>query len=252
MHTNIGQRTSPHRGANLNLSRSILDRIKRDKSIRVWTPNDFLDLGARSAIDKALQRLALAGDMRRIDRGLYDVPRVNSLTGKPNSPDYTAIIDAVARREKARFLPDGITAANRLGLTDAVPAKVTVHTDARLRPIHLDRLVIDFKPTAPSRLYWAGRPAMHVVQALHWLHDMLPADGDSILKRIGRILDDPKQGKAIRDDLGSGLDALPGWMRDLVTKLLQNADQSNATARNNSSTSNKRKPVTDGRATRRP
>ena len=46
-------------------------------------------------------------------------------------PEYSAVIDAVARRDKARLLPDGITAANQLGLTDAVPAKVTVHTDAR-------------------------------------------------------------------------------------------------------------------------
>jgi hypothetical protein len=118
-----------------------------------------------------------------------------------------------------------------LGLTDAVPAKVTVHTDARLRPIHLDRLVIDFKPTAPSRLYWAGRPAMRIVQALHWLHDMLPADGDSILKRIRKILDDPKQGKAIRDDLRRGLDALPTWMRDLVSRLIHDSDQSRAANR---------------------
>jgi hypothetical protein len=230
MSTNIGQTTLPHRGPNLNLMRSILDRIKRDKSTPVWTPNDFLNLGPRSAIDKALQRLALAGAIRRIDRGLYDVPRVNPMTGKPNSPDYNAIIDAVARREKARFLLDGITAANQLGLTDAVPAKVTVHTDARLRPIRLDRLVIDFKPTAPSRLYWAGRPAMRIVQALHWLHDMLPGDGDSI-KRIKKILDDPTQGKAIRDDLRTGLGVLPGWMRDLVNRMLQNADQSNVTTR---------------------
>jgi hypothetical protein len=50
---------------------------------------------------------------------------------------------------------------------------------------------------------------MRIVKSLHWLHDMLPTDGDSILKRIGRILEDPKQGKAIRDDLRSGLDALP-------------------------------------------
>ncbi|MEI9813731.1 MAG: DUF6088 family protein [Acidobacteriota bacterium] len=65
----------------------------------------------------------LAGDVRRIDRGFYDVPRTNSLTGKPSRPDYTAIIDAVARREKARFLPDGITAANQWGLTDAGTSK---------------------------------------------------------------------------------------------------------------------------------
>lgn len=49
------------------------------------------------------------------------------------------------------------------------PAHVTIHTDARRRAIKLDKLTIDFKQTAPSRLYWAGRPAMRVVQALHWL-----------------------------------------------------------------------------------
>src|SRR5258708_3356773 len=76
-----------------------------------------------------------------------------------------------------------------------------------------------------------GRPAMRIVQAVHWLQDMLPADSDSILKQIRKILDDPKHGATIRDDLRSGLDALPGWMRDLVTKLLQDADQSNTTAR---------------------
>jgi hypothetical protein len=253
MSTTIGQTSPLRRGPSLDLRRGILDRMKCDKSIQVCTPNDFLDLGSRTAIDKALQRLALTGGIRRIDRGLYDIPRVNSLTGKPSNPDYTAVIDAVARRDQARLLPDGLTAANQLGLTDAVPAKVTVHTDARLRPIHLDRLVINFKPTAPSRLYWAGRPAMRIVQALHWLHDMIPAGGDSILKRIRRILNDPKQGKAIRDDLRSGLDALPGWMRDLVTGLLQAADQSHASARKQASAfTNVTRSIAADRFPRRP
>ncbi len=231
MYTKIGQPTPGQRGPGLDLKGAILDRIRRDKSILVWTPNDFLDLGSRSAVDKALQRLALSSDLRRIDRGIYDVQRVNALTGKPSTPNYTAIIDAVTRREKARFLPDGMTAANQLGLTDAVPAKITIHTDARLRPIHLDKLLIDFKLTAPSRLYWAGRPAMRIVQALHWLHDMLPSEGDSILKKIREILDDPKQGKAIRDDLRGGLDALPTWMRDLVSGLIHDSDQFRAANR---------------------
>ena len=185
MSTNIGQKTLPKSGPHSDLKRAILDRIRRDKSIRVCTPNDFLDLGSRSAIDKTLQRLTRLGDIRRIDRGIYDLPHVNSLTGKPSTPDYSAIIDAIARREKARFLPDGITAANQLGLTDAVPAKVTIHTDARLRPIHLDRLVIDFKLTAPSRLYWAGHPAMRIVQALHWLH--LDGEADEFMQFVADV-----------------------------------------------------------------
>jgi hypothetical protein len=217
----MGQPTQAKRRPKTDVKPAILNRIRRSKAIPVWTPNDFLDLAARPAVDKALQRLTLAGELRRIDRGLYDRPRVNALTGKPGTPDYTAIIEAVARREKARFLPDGITAANQLGLTDAVPAKVTVHTDARLRPIRLDSLVINFKLTAPRRLYWAGRPAMRIVQALHWLHDLLPVEGDSILKKIRSILKDPRKGKKLRSDLRKGLDALPVWMRDVVTRLLR-------------------------------
>jgi hypothetical protein len=186
----------------------------------VWTPNDFLDMAPRTSVDKALQRLAGARTIRRIDRGLYDVPRVNRLTGKPNNPDYTAVIDAVTRRDQARFLIDGITAANQLGLTHAVPARVTVHTDARLRPIKLGKLTIAFKLTAPSRLYWAGRPAMPVVQALHWLRDMLPSDR-LLVPRLRRILWSSAQAAAIRQDLRSGLDALPGWMRELVSDLLR-------------------------------
>ena len=72
---------------------------------------------------------------------------------------------------------------------------------------------------------------MRIVQSLHWLHDMLPADGDPILKKIRKILEDPKQGKAIGDDLRGGLDALPTWMRDLVSTLIHDSDQSRAANR---------------------
>ena len=83
MYTNIGHNCHAHRGPNLDIKASILSRVERDKSVRVWTPNDLLDLGSRSAINKALQRLVLAKDIRRIDRGLYDIPRINQITGKP-------------------------------------------------------------------------------------------------------------------------------------------------------------------------
>lgn len=198
----------------------ILDRITQRPTAQVWTPVDFLDLGRRDAIDKALQRLAQAGQLRRIDRGLYDTPRVSPLTKKPAVPDYRQVIDAMARRDQVRMLVDGMTAANDLGLTTAVPSHVVIHTDARRRSIQLDRLTIDFKRTAPSKLYWAGRPAMRIVQALHWLKDTLSSDHDRIIARLSSILTDPKQGKALRDDLRQGLSTLPAWMQAVVRELL--------------------------------
>ena len=196
----------------------------------VWTPADFADLGGRAAIDKTLQRLAAAGELRRIDRGLYDRPRKNSLTGQPTVPDYRAVIRAVTRRDQARVVVDGMTAANDLGLTTAVPARIEVLVDARLKPIKLGKQEIYFKFAAPSRLYWADRPAMRVVQALYWMQDMLAQDDerDRVGDVLRRLFADPKHGKAIRDDLRAGLSALPIWMQEFLRDLVTPVDTNEA------------------------
>jgi hypothetical protein len=184
----------------------------------VWTAADFASLGSRDAVDKALQRLVLAGDLRRIDRGLYDRTTINRLTGKPAPPDYRAVIDAVARRDQTRILVDGMTAANDLGLSDAVPGRIIVHSDARHKSLNLGNQIITFRPTSASKLYWANRPAMRLVQALHWLKPQLdnPDDTQRIRRRIESLLSDSKQGVILRNDLKRGLSALPAWMQDFL------------------------------------
>jgi hypothetical protein len=200
------------------LNQTIDDRIAAAPRRYVWTPTDFLDLGNRDAVDKALQRRVGQRGLRRIDRGLYDRPGLNSLTRRLSAPHPTAVIDAVARRDQIRLLVDGMTAANDLGFTDAVPAKITVHTDARLRPIQLGQMTIAFKPTATSKLTWAGRPAMRLVQALHWMRDTLDHDEglQATAVRVAGILADPSHGPALRSDLAKSFSALPAWMQDML------------------------------------
>ena len=181
---------------------------------------DFFDLGVRHAVDKALSRMVAARDIMRITRGLCDVPRHNTLTGKPTNPNRRGIIVAPARRDKARMLVGGLTAANDLGLSDAVPATIAVHTDARRRPIKLGAQTIAFKPTAPRKLYWAGCPGMRVVQALHWLRNMLSSDHKWIAGRLASILADPELGPAIAEDLREDLTSLPDWMQNFLPPFL--------------------------------
>jgi Family of unknown function (DUF6088) len=149
---------------------------------------------------------------------------MNRLTGKQTFPDYHHVVDALARRDQVRMVVDGITAANDLGLTDAVPARAVILTDARLKPIKLGNLTIQFQHAAPSRLHWAGHPAMRVVQALYWLRDLLPRDMDRIRARLVSVLQDPAHGYAIRDDLRQDLPALPEWMQTVVRDLLHRTD----------------------------
>lgn len=211
------------RGPGLDLKAAILDRMIQKAPFAAWTPRDFLDLGSREAVDQALHRLTRGGDIRRIARGLYDKPQANSLTGQPTHPDPRAVVDALARRDQARIIVDGMTAANDLGLSDAVPARIVVHTDARLKPIKLGKLQIDFKTTAPSKLYWAGRPAMRVVQALHWLHDIAADQDPAVKKRLSGIFANPDHGASIVDDLRRDLLALPTWMQLILRDMLSKA-----------------------------
>lgn len=205
---------------------AIQARIQQARQL-VWTPGDFVDIGSRASVDKALQRMVKSGLLRRIDRGLYDMPAFNPLTKKHTVPDYRAVIDAVKRRDKVRCVVDGMTAANTLGMTNAVPAKIEVLVDARLKPIQLGNQRIVFKHSAPSRLYWAERPGMYIVQALYWIHDVM--DHESELTKVGgiirKLLRDEKEGAELAGDLRAGLSAMPIWMQDILRAPLDNADK---------------------------
>jgi len=231
-------------GRNSSIESRTYGRISAGTPSGVWAVGDFLDFGPRDAVSKALQRLEAARKLRRIDPGLYDRPRINRLTGKPDAVDYRAVIDAIARRDHARILIDGMTAANDLGLSEAVPGRVLIHSDTRLKPLRLGNLTITFRPTSASKLYWAGRPAMRIVQALHWLKPKLdnPEESERIRRRIEALLSDSKQGTALRKDLKQGLPALPVWMQDFLRDLLpiKRSSSSESIGRNAASKRRKR------------
>jgi hypothetical protein len=178
-----------------SIAAAIRNRVLAPRKARVWTQMIL------SISDRALRSTRFSTDSWppgscAASLAVFDIPGFNRLTGKATSPDPRAVIDALARKNNLRVIVDGITAANELGLTDAVPARITVFTDARLRPVKLGKLTIEFRHASPSRLYWAGRPAMRFVQELDWLRDMLPSDDGQLRRRLVSILGDPEHGQA--------------------------------------------------------
>ena len=57
------------------IDRAMLARVKVHVDRWVFSPTDFLELGSRDALDKALSRMATTRTIRRVARGLYDVAR---------------------------------------------------------------------------------------------------------------------------------------------------------------------------------
>ena len=108
---------------------------------RVYTPFDFLDLGSPHTIGMALLRLVRAGTLRRLARGLYDVPRSHPLLGELQ-PTADEIAQALARRDGANVRPAEAMAANMLSLSDQVPARAVFETDGPSRTVKVGALLL--------------------------------------------------------------------------------------------------------------
>lgn len=118
-------------------------------------------------------------------------------------------------RAGTRTIPDGMTAANRFGLTSAAPAKASYLTDGATRDIRIRNRIIRLKHAAPAVMAWAGRPAGPVVQALRSLGPMAALDVHvvSTLRRTFPV--------DVKNDLARKNSGLPGWAGHLVHSLTE-------------------------------
>jgi hypothetical protein len=107
----------------------LLERLQGQKKGTAFTPKDFLDLGSYESVKKALQRLANAGTIRRILRGVYDYPAHSAVRNGPASPDPDSVAHAIARAHGWTLLPAGETALNLLGLSAQVPSQWLYFSD---------------------------------------------------------------------------------------------------------------------------
>lgn len=179
----------------------------------VCTPKDFLDLGNRAAVDQALSRLTKNGDLRRVGRGLYDLPRMSGVLSRSAPVDMDSAVAALARRDSVRILPNGIAAANQLGLTNAVPAKASFVTDGATRNVKIGNRTLHLRHAGPSVMAWAGKPSAFVALALRWLGPLASQD----LKVAATLK--TKLPDAVKKDLVRNSAGLPSWAAPVVRSL---------------------------------
>lgn len=195
-------------GASQSIEKSIINRIYGRGKGCVFTPNEFLDLGSRGAVDLALHRLTAAGTIRRIARGLYHFPEKHGLLGEV-APPVEAVAKALATRDKVKLQPSGAYAANLLGLSEQVPAKVVYLTSGPARKVKLGKLVIELRPAPPRQLATASRASGLVIAALRYL-----GEAQVTPERIARLRE--VLSKQDRRSLGDDLASAPVWMHSFL------------------------------------
>ena len=205
------QRTQSRPAAEPGIEANIARHVRRAKAGAVFTPTLFNSLGSRAAIDKAMQRLAARGELRRLSRGFYDKPREDPLLGTL-WPSVDAIVAALTGKDKLRLQPTGAYAANLLGLSDQVPARIEFLTDGTSRTVKAGPMQIVLKRTTPRQMAAAGRTSGLVIQALRSLgpDNLTPQRMNKLRQTIPA-----DQRRALLRDLALA----PGWMQPSLREL---------------------------------
>ena len=147
----------------------IVARIEQLGPGKAFSAKDFLDIASRTMIDVTLASLAQSGKIRRVRRGLYDLPKINPTLGGKLSPDIDEAAQAIARRQRWKIVPEGAWAANLLGLSTQVPAKIIYLTDGPNNEVLIGRRSIHFKHARPKAMAGLEGKFALVVQALRYL-----------------------------------------------------------------------------------
>ena len=197
-----------------SIADKIIKRIRGKGRGQAYTNKQFLDLGSRAAVDKALSRLTKQGLIRRLKPGIYDYPRVNPKLGGALSPSRDRVAQAIARKNGIRIQPSGAQAANALGLTNQVPAKIVFLTDGKPRTIKIGRQTLVFRHAAPKTMQHSGKPGKIVIQALRYLGR--EGVNNSVINKLRNSLS-----SGDKSDLEKNVKYAPDWLRPIIKEIVR-------------------------------
>lgn len=194
-----------------SVASQVLSELNQLGRGHVFTPGEFLHLGSRASVDKALSRLAREGRIQRLAQGLYVYPETNPLVGEvPPAPQ--AIAEALVRSRGVTAQVSEAAAANALGVSTQVPARIVYLTNGSPTTYRIGNTEIRFKRAGPRRLAGAGTLAGTVLQALRYLGP--EGISPSVIERLRNQLHARESQR-----LNELVPMTPAWMHPAVRQL---------------------------------
>ena len=199
-----------------SIDNKILKSIKKcGRGIAIFS-SDFVRFGEQKTINKVLERMAKEGILLRVSRGVYYYPKIDKKLGiGVLYPTLETIAEAIAKRDKARIVPTGLYALNRLGFSTQIPMNIQYLTDGSNRKLTLyNGATIEFKHTAPKNLAFNSYLAMLLTFAFKSLgKDNIT---DEVLAHTKELL-----AKDTSQSVKQDYKLMPAWVSSILKSLYE-------------------------------
>ena len=161
-------------------------------------------------VTKLLAQFEKEGLLARVSKGVYVKPKKTRFGLL--YPSTYELVTEIAKRDKAKVIPDGNAAANHLGFSTQVPVNSCYLTSGSSRKLMIGKRTITLKHAAPRYFAFKGKLMPELVQALRSIGEdnITPEDE----RRISQLLLKAPETETIKHDLLLA----PVWMRQLIKK----------------------------------
>jgi len=190
---------------------SIKERILEHGPGWCFTSRDFQDLNSATGIRSTLSRLCRDKMIRRLTQGLYEYPRESLLLGVL-PPQVDQIARAYSEKNGVRIQPSGAYAANLVGLSEQVPARIVFLTTGPCRKLVIGKLEIQFRTASDKTMFTAGTKVGLAIQAIRSLgKDHIDRKTHMRLSRFLKATS--------KEDLIASTKYAPQWIRMILLNL---------------------------------
>lgn len=169
------------------IARQIKEKLSSTPPGIVLTTRDFgVEMRNQPALAKALGRLVLQGELQKIAKGKYYIPK-NTVFGKLKPADSELVKDFLEQDGKVIGYITGTTAFASMGLTTQISSSILIGTNKYRRPITRNGVKISFllqeNPITSSNI-----PLLRILDALRLIKEIPATSPDESIGNICKAI----------------------------------------------------------------
>ena len=188
-----------------------IENIMSENQGKIFSINDFYNIGTRNTIKSVLYRLNEENKIKRLMDGLYIKPKYSNILKEYSYPDASEVAQKLADKFSWTIAPAGDTALNYTGLSTQVPNEYIYISDGAYREYLYRNKKIIFKHTTNRNITSYSKELAILIQAVKALGK------DNISEEHIKKLE--VFAKNIEEDLKEDTLKLPFWIQEVLAKI---------------------------------
>ena len=188
-----------------------IENIMSENQGKIFSINDFYNIGTKNTIKSVLYRLNEENKIKRLMDRLYIKPKYSNILKEYSYPDASEVAQKLADKFSWTIAPAGDTALNYTGLSTQVPNEYIYISDGAYREYLYRNKKIIFKHTTNRNITSYSKELAILIQAVKALGK------DNISEEHIKKLE--VFAKNIEEDLKEDTLKLPFWIQEVLAKI---------------------------------